>query len=49
MFEILTHKQQEEEIEKNCKEEASFVSIFPPTSFWIIRIYAVLMDFCFKI
>ena len=49
MFEILTHKQQEEEIEKDCKEEASSVSIFPPTSFWIIRIYAVLMDFHFKI
>ena len=49
MFEILTHKQQEEEIEKDRKGEASSVSIFPPTRFRIIRIYAVLMDFCFKI
>ena len=36
MFEILTHKQQEEEIEKDYKEEASSVSIFPPQSLLFI-------------
>ena len=45
MFEILTHKQQEEEIEKGCdrereREGAFSVPIFPTLSFRIIRIYA---------
>ena len=50
-FEILTHSQREEKIERGCEKEreGSPIPIFLPPRFRIVRMLAGWMGICFKV